>query len=139
MPLKEVQKLYPNGVVQPKQDGTADYAVIKPIAGQTAIVLFNFGTTKRLESVTILFPKPGSKIDLKRAQYETASKAESATMFDLLTKMLSQKYGAPASTNPDGIILWSLDSGDTVGLNGANDELGVGIVYSKGELSSDGL
>jgi len=140
MPLKEVQKLYPDGVVQPKQDKTADYAVIKSIAGQTAVVLFNFDTTKRLDSVTILFPKAGSSIDLKGERYDAASKAESATIYNLLTNLLSQKYGAPASTNPEtGIILWRLDNGDIVGLNKAKDEVGVGIVYSKGELPTNGL
>ena len=135
MSIKKVQGLYPGGSVKNQQNGEATYAVVRPVSVfSTGLVLFEF-TKDGLERVQILFPKQGSKVNLKNLTYDEPSSADSKTIFDVLKNNLTLKYGAPDPLSQPDKVVWS-QKNDAVFLatTTSDDNPGhrtVGVSYSK--------
>ena len=136
--LTSVRKLYPNGYVNPMQNGDTVYSVVRTIAGfENAVVRFTFAPGKALSGVTIFFPKVGTSYDLVKDEFVPMNDTEKVRAFSQVRSQLISKYGNPTLDEPEAA---SWGTGEVFLPVIAGDTGGVGIAYTRpGPRTSSGL
>jgi len=140
MALAQVRTLYPGGEAKNNQDGTTEYWVIKHVTDLTAYVGFFFEARKGLTYVTLLFPQPGTEIDVQNGTYKRMTGTSADTAHNLLVSALTAKYGAPAQESEEGTTsstFWFSMAGDFIMLRRTVENkprvniVNIGLSYSK--------
>ena len=133
--LASARKLYPNGYVNPMQNGDTVYSVVRTIAGfENAVVRFTFAPGKALSSVTVFFPKVGTSYDLVKDEFVPMNDTEKVRAFSQVRSQLISKYGNPTLDEPDAAS-WGTGEVFLTVVEG-----GVGIAYTRpGPRTSSGL
>ncbi|AZZ37252.1 hypothetical protein CIK05_10790 [Bdellovibrio sp. qaytius] len=107
MSTKQIQSLYPGGNLSKGQNSEPSYDVIRTVAGlSTAYLTFSFNTKSELSSVQILFPKQGTKVDLKTSTFTQTSNDEAEEIFKTLYSALKIKYGKEEPELQKGTKFW---------------------------------
>jgi hypothetical protein len=137
MALAQVSMLYPGGQAKNNQDGTTEYWVVKHVTELTAYVGFFFEAKKGLTYVTLLFPQPGTEIDIKNGLYTKMTSTSGDTAHKLLVSVLTAKYGAPVEDSKEettSSTFWFSTSGDFIMLRRTAEKkprVNIGLSYSK--------
>jgi hypothetical protein len=128
MPLGEVEKLYPRGVMaEGTPEGGSTYVIETHVAGLRAIVIFSF-VTDGLFVVSQMFPKPGSKVDLRLLRVPRPSNKEADEIVATLHGVLTKRYGKPRKTE-SGDIWVGADDAVTLQVEREADSTSVAVVY----------
>jgi hypothetical protein len=136
MALAQVRTLYPGGEAKNNQDGTTEYWIVKHVTDLTAYVGFFFEARKGLTYVTLLFPQPGTAIDVKHGLYTKMTRASADTAHKLLVSALTAKYGLPTEDTKEGTTsstFWFSMAGDVIMLRRTAEDkprVNIGLSYS---------
>ncbi len=102
MPLRKVQALYPGGVAHLEQNGETTYGVVRPVGAIiTAAIVFAFDHETGLKAVSIVFPVPGSEVNLEKGTYLKATREQNEQAANILRLQLREKYGEPTRSDAD--------------------------------------
>lgn len=111
MGFNKLKKLYPGGQILKNQNGSYVYGVIKSVAGMsTGYVNFDFTSGNKLDSVTILFPVQGAKVDLKTGNFYEPTDADATQISSNLRTALTQKYGQPKMSKESDMVWFDKDT-----------------------------
>lgn len=136
MPVAEVKRLYPGGVVTVDSAPKATwYRVVRPVGGQeTAIVIFEFASGA-LKSVAISFPEQSGGVRSNTPSdidYDLATSGDAGKILQSVRAGLISKYGQPVSekvnshpsddakamlTEPLSVSMWLADAHTCIGLS----------------------
>jgi hypothetical protein len=120
MTLAQVRRLYPGGQARANQNGTTEYSLVKQVAGLTGYVAFLFAPKEGLIFVSVIFPEPDTRIDLKERLYTVMPKTLAEGTHELLLSVLTSKYGEPAASSnkeTESVTSWVSTAGDFIVLN----------------------